>query len=85
MKFLRTTKAVAEVDNVVYAKKAFVINQVMRHLSKEELPEDQLIKVLTLVNKYVNDEIILFFQDDSIIVEFTDEKEDPNDVLANSL
>ena len=57
----------------------------MRHLSKEELPEDQLIKVLTLVNKYVNDEIILFFQDDSIIVEFTDEKEDPNDVLANSL
>ena len=86
MKFLRSTKAVAEVDNIVYAEKAFVINQIMRFLGKKKLPEDQFIKVLALVNKYVNDEITLFFQDDNIIVEFLDEEEEiANDVLANSL
>ena len=86
MKFLRTAKALTEDDNIVYAEKAFVINQVMQHLAAKKLPDDQLIKVLALVNKYINNEVTLFFRDDNIIVEFMDEEEEiTDDVLANSL
>jgi len=86
MKFLRTSKALPEVDNVVYAEKAFVINQVMNHVLFSELSESEAIKLLTLVHKYVHNEIGLSFKDNNIIVEFFDEKEETvDDVLASSL
>tara|TARA_R110001583_G_scaffold53210_4_gene164377 strand:- start:436 stop:711 length:276 start_codon:yes stop_codon:yes gene_type:complete len=85
MKFLRTTEALTEKDNIVYAEKAFVINQVMQHIAEKNLADNQLIKVLALVNKYINNEVTLFFRDDNIIVEFMDEEEITDDVLANSL
>ena len=44
------------------------------------------IKILTLVNKYVNNELSIFFQGDSLMVEFIDEKEEnEDDVLASSI
>ena len=86
MKFLRTSKALSEEDNVVYAEKAFVINQVMNHVLFSELSESEALKLLTLVHKYVHNKIGLSFKDNNIIVEFFDEeKETIDDVLASSL
>ena len=86
MKFLRTSKVLPQVDNVIFAEKAFVINQVMNHVLVAQLSETEAIKLLTLVHKYVHNEIGLSFKDNNIIVEFFDEeKETIDDVLASSL
>ena len=86
MKFLRTSKVLPQVDNVIFAEKAFVINQVMNHVLVAQLSETEAIKLLTLVHKYVHNEIGLSFKDNNIIVEFFDEEEETvDDVLASSL
>tara|TARA_R110002020_G_scaffold58247_2_gene159693 strand:- start:300 stop:575 length:276 start_codon:yes stop_codon:yes gene_type:complete len=85
MRFLRQTNALSQEDNVYYAEKAFIINQVMNFVISNKLTEEKLIKILTLVNKYVNNEIVLSFQDGKIIMEFIDEEEENDDILANSL
>ena len=86
MKFLRTSKALSEIENVVYAEKAFVINQVMNHVLFSELTEAEALKLLTLVHKFIHNEIGLSFKDNNIIVEVFDEEEETvDDVLASSL
>jgi|TARA_R110000824_G_scaffold291152_2_gene479668 hypothetical protein len=86
MKFLRTSKVLSKVDNVVYAEKAFVINQVMNYVLVSKLSETEVIKVLTLVNKYVHNELTLSFKNNNLAVEFFDEeKEIDDDILASSL
>jgi hypothetical protein len=86
MKFLHSSKVLSKEDNVVYAEKAFVINQVMNYVLVSKLSETEIIKVLTLVHKYVHNEIALSFKDNNLTVEFFDEEEEAvDDVLASSL
>tara|TARA_R110000782_G_scaffold195033_1_gene284600 strand:- start:1307 stop:1585 length:279 start_codon:yes stop_codon:yes gene_type:complete len=86
MTFLQASKVLVKVDNIVYAEKAFVINQVMKHVLVSKLSETETIKLLTLVHKYVQNELALSFKNNNLIVEFFDEEEKTvDDVLASSL
>ena len=87
IKFLHEPGAVEKVGNVYEAEKAFMIKRVMNVLrDNKTLSQREQIKILTLVNKYVNNELSIFFQGDSLMVEFIDEKEEnEDDVLASSI
>ena len=75
-----------EVDGNLYqAEKAFVVNRLMTMMKKGNLSENEQIKILTLINKYVNNELSIFFQGNSLMVELNNEEEDANDVLAGSV
>ena len=87
IKFLHESGAVEKVGNVYQAEKAFMIKRVMNVLrDNKDLSQREQIKILTLVNRYANNELSIFFQGGSLVVEFTDEKEEnEDDVLAGSV
>ena len=76
-----------KVGNVYQAEKAFMIKRVMNVLrDNKDLSQREQIKILTLVNRYANNELSIFFQGGSLVVEFTDEKEEnEDDILAGSV
>ena len=85
MNFLRETNSLRVEDNVVFAEKAFIINQVMNTISDKEIPEESIVKLLTLVNKYVKNEVNISFNDGKLTVEFNHGKEESeDDLLASS-
>ena len=71
--------------NLYQAEKAFVVNRLMGMIKAGKLSENEQIKILTLINKYVNNELSIFFQGDSLTVELNNEEENDNDVLAGSV
>tara|TARA_R100001163_G_scaffold32741_1_gene25396 strand:+ start:450 stop:731 length:282 start_codon:yes stop_codon:yes gene_type:complete len=87
IKFLHESGAVEKVGNVYQAEKAFMIKRVMNVLrDNKDLSQREQIKILTLVNRYANNELSIFFQGGSLVVEFTDEKEEnEDDILAGSV
>ena len=86
IKFLHESGAVEKVGNVYQAEKAFMVKRVMSVLRDKSLSQREQIKILTLINRYVNNELSIFFQGDNLVVEFTDEKEEnEDDVLAGSV
>ena len=85
MNFLRETNSLRVDENVVFAEKAFIINQVMNTISDKEIPEESIVKLLTLVNKYVKNEVNISFNDGKLTVEFNHGKEESeDDLLASS-
>ena len=85
MNFLRETNSLRVEDNVVFAEKAFIINQVMNTISDKEIPEESIVKLLTLVNKYVKNEVNISFINGKLTVEFNHGKEESeDDLLASS-
>ena len=86
MNFLRETNSLRVDENVVFAEKAFIINQVMNTISDKEIPEESIVKLLTLVNKYVKNEVNIHFQNGKLTVEFNNGKEESkDDLLASSV
>jgi len=86
IKFLHETNAVEVDGNLYQAEKAFVVNRLMTMMKEGNLSENEQIKILTLINKYVNNELSIFFQGNSLMVELNnEEEEDANDVLAGSV
>ena len=86
IKFLHESGAVEKVGNVYQAEKAFMVKRVMSALRDKSLSQREQIKILTLVNRYVNNELSIFFQGDNLVVEFRNEKEEnEDDVLAGSV
>ena len=85
MNFLRETNSLRVDENVVIAEKAIIINQVMHTISDKEIPEESIVKLLTLVNKYVKNEVNISFNDGKLTVEFNHGKEESeDDLLASS-
>ena len=85
MNFLCETNSLHAEGNVVFAEKAFVVNRVMNTIREKDLPEESIVKLLTLVNKYVKNEVNIHFQDGKLTVEFNNGKEESkDDLLASS-
>lgn len=83
LNFLRETKASSVEENLYLAHKAFVINQIINHIQEKKLPENDIIKLLTLINKYVKNEMLLYFENGKLTVELINEEND-YDLLAST-
>ena len=66
-----------KVENVIYAEKIFIINTIINYLFKDksywELDKHMIIEYGELINKYLLDEVDIFWQDGTLMV---GEKED---------
>lgn len=85
LKFLRETEALVVDENLYVAEKAFVINQIMNHIQEKKPKQEDIIKLLTLVNKYVRNELLLYFEKGKLTVELINEEEDKHDILASTI
>ena len=60
-------------DNVVFAEKLFIINSVINYIFKDkyytEIDKVKLIEYGEIINRYLRDEVDIYWKDDTLMVE----------------
>lgn len=60
-------------DNVVHAQKLFIINSIINYLFKDKSYTDidkvKLIEYGEIINRYLKDEVDIYWEDDKLMVE----------------
>lgn len=60
-------------ENVVYAEKLFIINTVINYLFKDKhytsIDKVKLVEYGEIINKYLKDEVDIYWKDDTLMVE----------------
>lgn len=66
-----------KIDNVVYAEKMFIINTIINYLFKDknywELDKHKIIEYGELINKYLIDEVDIFWKDGTLMVGYKED------------
>ena len=60
-------------NNIVYAEKLFIINSIVNYLFKDkhftQIDKVKLIEYGEIINKYLKDEVDIYWKDDTLMVE----------------